>query len=312
MNIENSLWCEKYIPQHLNEYVFGDNRQKQQFEKWVADQDIPHLLFVGGPGCGKTSAALMLMEELHINPYDVLFINASRENSVDNMRNRITSFASTLPYGKMKVIILDESDWLSIPAQAILRGIMCEYSASSRFILTCNYGNKIIPAIHSRCQKIQINKLDVVDFTTKMAEILLKENIEFDLDTLDDYVKGTWPDLRKCINNCQLNSINGKLLKQTAEAANSKDYKIEAVTLFKEGKIKEARQLICSQIQPDEVESFFRFCYDNLDLWGTTDNQMDAAILIIKKAMVQISLCADAEILVAATLIELTQHLIKE
>jgi replication factor C small subunit len=312
MNIENTLWVERYRPQHLSEYVFSDARQKQQYENWILNQDIPHLLFCGSPGVGKTAAACMLVNELHINPYDILFINASRENNVDNMRNKITSFASTLPYGKLKIIILDESDLLSFQSQAILRGVLEQFSVTTRFILTCNYSNKILPAIHSRCQTVHITKLDITDFTTRVAEILLKENIKFDLDTLDDYVKGTWPDLRKCINSCQQNSINGELLKPTHQDINNKDYKIEAVELFKLGKIKQARQLICSQIHPDEVESFFRFCYDNLDLWGNTDEQKDNAILIIKKAMVQIALCADAEILVAATLIELTQYLIKE
>jgi replication factor C small subunit len=306
MNIEHSLWTERYRPKTLSEYVFSNPQQKLQIEAFVKNKDLPNLLLHGSPGTGKSSAAAMLINELHIDPYDVLWINASRERNIDTMRDRITTFASTMPFGTMKVVVLDESDGLTPVAQAALRGILEQYASSSRFILTCNYPNRIIPAIHSRTQSLEICKMDVTDFTSKLAEILLTENIDFDLDTLDDYVRGTWPDLRKGINSCQLNSVDGKLLKQN-ESTSSSDYKIDAIALFKAGKIREARKLICEQIRPEELESFFRFCYDNLDLWGNTNELTDQAILIIRKAMVQIPVCADAEILCSAVLIELSQ-----
>lgn len=307
MNIETTLWSERYRPQKLSDYVFTNPQQKLQLEKFVHDQDIPNLLLYGSPGTGKSSCATMLINELNIDPYDVLWINASRERNIDVMRDRITTFVSTMPFGTMKVIVLDEADGLNPApgsAQYALRGIMEQYSSTSRFILTANYPSRIIPAIHSRTQSLEICKMDVTDFTAKLAEILLNENIEFDLDTLDDYVRGTWPDLRKGINNCQLNSIEGKLI-TPSDSVTSSDYKIDAIALFKAGKLREGRKLICEQIRPEELESFCRFCYDNLDIWGTTDSQKDQAILIIRKAMVQIPSCADAEILVSAVLIEL-------
>jgi DNA polymerase III delta prime subunit len=181
-----------------------------------------------------------------------------------------------------------------------------EQYSTSRFILTCNYPHRIIPAIHSRTQSLVINKLPIDDFTVRMAEILVAENIDFELDILDDYVRGCRPDLRKLINNCQQNCINGKLIKPEHNDS-TRDYKIDAVELFKTGKFREARALICSQIRAEELEEFFTWCYNNLDLFGKTDQQKDAVILVIRKGMVQIPLAADAEILVAATLVELGQ-----
>lgn len=302
--LETSLWIEKYRPKTINEYVFSDPNQKIQIQKWINEQDIPHLALLGSPGTGKTSLAKILINELNIDPYDVLFLNASRENNVDTMREKITTFVSSMPFGKMRIVILDEGDFCGIAAQSILRGLMEQYP-TSRFIITANYKNKIIPAIHSRCQTLEINKLDITEFTARMAEILIAENIQFDIDILDDYVKGCWPDLRKCINTCQQNSINGILLKPE-KTDGTRDYKIDAVGLFKQGKIKEARTLICKQIRSEDLDDFFRFLYDNLDFWGDTDKKKDEAVLIIRKGLVQIPVVSDPEILIAAVLIELS------
>jgi len=304
----NTLWAEKWRPKSITEYVFADENQKATLEKWIAEKDVPHVLFSGGPGTGKTSAAKVLVNELGIDPGDYLFINASLENNVETMRNKITSFVSCMPFGDRRIVHLDEADYLSPGAQGILRVIMEQFSTTSRFLLTCNYPTRIIPAIHSRCQSMQIHKLDAVEFTTKMAEILLAENIAFELDVLDDYVRGSHPDLRKCINNCQQNSVDGQLNSPQGTSSNgSRDYRIDAVALFKAGKFREARQLICGQIRAEDLEDFFRFLYDNLDLWGSTDDKKDQAILIIRKGLVQIPLSADPEILTAAVLVELSQ-----
>ncbi len=146
------LWVEKYRPKKVSEYVFRDLLHKQRIENWISEGGIPHLLFSGGAGTGKTTLALLLVNELKVAEYDFLQINASRDNGVDLMREKLTNFGQTMPFGEYKVVLLDEADYLTPNGQAILRGIMEQYHEILRFILTCNYPNRIIPAIHSRCQ----------------------------------------------------------------------------------------------------------------------------------------------------------------
>jgi len=154
------LWTEKYRPNDIDGYVFRDEEQKAQVKTWIDEGAIPHLLFSGAPGVGKTTLAKILIKQLEIDDFDVLEINASRENSIDTIRDKITGFVQTMPFGDFKVVLLDEADYLSPNAQAALRGVMEEYHTTARFILTCNYPNRIIPALHSRCQGFHIAKID--------------------------------------------------------------------------------------------------------------------------------------------------------
>jgi replication factor C small subunit len=306
--MENYLWTERYRPRKLEDYVFTDDNQRNQIYSWVKDGNIPHILLSGSAGVGKTTLAKVLFNELDIDGFDILEINASRDNGVDFIRDRIEGFVSTMPFGKFKVVLLDEADYLSQNAQAVLRGLMETYSSTSRFILTCNLPHKIIPPIHSRCQSFHIDKTDLTEFTARMAQILINENITFDLDILDNYVRATYPDLRKCINAVQLNSSEGSLLSTVGNGnKKSDDYKVDAIALFKSGKFRDARKMIASQIRPDEIDEMYRWFYDNLDLWSQTEEGQDQAILIIKKAMVDHTLCADPEINLAAAMIELSQ-----
>jgi DNA polymerase III delta prime subunit len=298
------LWVEKYRPNKLDGYVFRDEHQKQQVETWVKQGSIPHLLFSGNAGIGKTTLAKILFNELDINPLDILEINASRTNSVEDVRDKIVNFVQMIPFGDFKVVLLDEADYLSPNAQAALRGVMEEYHTTARFILTCNYPNRIIPALHSRCQGFHIERIDQTEFTARVATILVEENVQFELDTLDTFVKATYPDLRKCINMVQMNSLEGSLHSPEKGDAGEADYKIEMVELFKAGKISEARKLVCSQARPEEMEDIYRWLYDNVSLFGDETKQ-DSAILIIKQGLVDHTLVADPEINLAATLIRL-------
>ena len=301
------LWTEKYRPSTLNDYVFRDDAQRKQVQQWVDSRTIPHLLFSGAPGTGKTTLAKVLINMLDIDEYDVLEINASRENSVENVRDKITNFVQTMPFGEFKVVLLDEADYISPNGQAALRGVMETYASSSRFILTCNYPNKVIPALHSRCQGFHIEKIDHTEFTARVATVCVTEGVDVDIDTLDSYVKATYPDLRKCLNLCQMNTIDGKLVKPNEGDSATADYKLAVVDLFKQGKILEARKMLCSQVRPEEMDELFRWMYDNLELWGETQEHKDAAILIIAKGLRNIPMVADQEINLAATLVELTQ-----
>jgi replication factor C small subunit len=299
------LWVEKYRPTSLAEYVFRDDAQKQQVESWVKGGAIPHLLFSGGAGVGKTTLAKVLLYEIDADWGDVLEINASRETSVEDIRHKVSNFVSTLPFGEFKYVILDEVDFMSRHAQAALRGVMEVHHASARFILTCNYLHKVLDALQSRSQGFHIEHLDETDYMVRLGQILSEEGIELDIDILDLYVKATYPDLRKCINMCQMNSQTGKLLSPHKSESSGPDYRVEMVQLFKEGKITEARKLICSKASPQEYEDIFKFLYRNLEYWGDTIDQQDEAILVIRDGIVKHGMCADPEINLAACLVQL-------
>jgi replication factor C small subunit len=286
--------------------VFRDNHQRKQIDTWIKDKSIPHLLLSGSAGIGKTTLAKILIHELGIEDYDVLEINASRTNSVDDVRDKITNFVQMMPFGPFKVVLLDEADYLSPNAQAALRGVMEEYHATSRFILTCNYPNRIIPALHSRCQGFHVERTDQTEFTARVATILVEENVEFDLDTLDAYVKVTYPDLRKCINLVQQNVNEGQLIKPNKGDAGEADWKFDMVELFKAGKIAEARKLLCGKLRAEEMEEVFRWLYENISIFGDEQKQ-DSAILIIKQGMVDHTLIVDPEVNLAATLVKLAR-----
>jgi len=298
------LWVEKYRPSTVDGYVFRDNHQREQVKTWIKEKSIPHLLFSGSAGIGKTTLAKILFNELEVNDLDILEINASRTNSVDDVRDKIINFVQMIPFGDFKVVLLDEADYLSPNAQAALRGVMEEYHTTARFILTCNYPNKIIPAIHSRCQGFHVAKTDQTEFTARVAEILVSENVQFEIDTLDSFVKATYPDLRKCINTVQMNSGDGVLHSPEKGDTGEADYKFKMVELFKSGKISEARKLLCSQARPEEMDEIYRWLYDNVEIFGEEANQ-NKAILIIKQGLVDHTLVIDPEINLAATLIRL-------
>ncbi len=308
----HDLWVEKYRPDTLDGYVFKDKMMEIQIREWIENPDkkripIPNIMLSGVQGTGKTTLARILLNMLGIEPGDILDINASRENGVDTIRNKIVSFCSTWPVGEYKVVMMDEVDKLSFDAQQILRGEIERFSESVRFIMTCNYPHKIMPALHSRLQSFHINRLDMEAFMERMINILITENIEFNPDDIEQFVSFSYPDLRKCINLLDQFSKGGKLHPMEVEAESSLDYMEKFSELFRAKKFLEARQYICSIAKTDEYDQIFRYFYTHLDMFSPDLDGQKNAILTIASGLRNHALCADAEINLAACVINLSE-----
>ena len=301
------LWTEVYRPKGVEDYVFKDEKQKKQIAKWVAGGALPHMLLSGSPGTGKSTLIKVLLNELGVDPFDVLEVNASKDNGVDFIRDKITKFSETMGVGEMKYIFLDEADGLSPAAQGVLRGTLERYAASVRFLLTCNYPHKIIDAIKSRCEtgRMHIEKLDMSEFQMRLINVLSLENVEIDIDALEAIVQKTYPDMRRGISMIQANSFGGKLVSPDTDSEIVSDYKLDMIALFRSRKYKEARQLICTKVGREEYEDIYTFMYQNLEVWGEEDEKQNKAILVIRDGLVKHTMCADVEINLSATLVEL-------
>lgn len=308
MSYLETLWVEKYRPKNLEGYIFQDDKHYASFKQMVENKSIPHLLLSGMQGSGKTTIAYILMSECDIDETDRLIINASDENSVDTIRDKIKSFISTYAMSNFKVILLDEADYITANGQAILRKLMEEYADSARFILTCNYENKIIPAIKSRCHHFRFKSANKDIITEHVATILIKEKVKFDIRTLDKIVSIGYPDIRKIINLLQQYTHENVLQPPIAQGEVG-DYKFELIDLIQLDKWNKIRKIVCENVSGEEWEDLYRFLYENLHRAPKFENpqRYEEGILIIAEHLYKHSLCADPEINAAAMFIRLGQ-----
>jgi len=306
-NTIESLWVEKYRPKTLDDFVFQDDIQLKLIAKFVLNQEIPHLLLSGVQGSGKTTISKILVDELDIEPCDVLTINGSDDNSVDVVREKINGFVTTFAMGKFKIVRIEECDYLSLNAQAILRYVMEEYQQHARFILTCNYVNKIMPALISRTQHFQFkvfNKNDTFSYTKR---ILDAENVKYKKSDIEEYIAVYCPDTRKIINELQRNVFDNELNALNEKEDTTGDYKFELLDLLKTNDWKKIRTLLCANVMPGEWEEIYKFLYENLDKCEKFKDptKYDKGINLIALSLYRTAIVTLPEITAAAMFIEL-------
>ena len=301
-NVNNSLWVEKYRPRKLSEYV-GNEHLKEKVSGYLETSDVPHLLFFGKAGTGKTTLAKLIVNSIEC---DHIIINASDENNVDTVRNKVKNFASSMGFKKWKIVILDEFDYMTPNAQAILRNLMETFSQHCRFILTCNYVEKVISPIRSRTQEFQIVPPTKKDVAVQISQILGKEDIKFQPTTLVPIIDSSYPDIRKIINTCQLNSTKGELKLDTTSVIDS-DIKSKVVDILKgsdskPNKWKNIRQAVADSRIQDFTE-LYSYLYEKIDEYGGSNTSN--IILILSESQHKDALVVDKEITFMSCIIQI-------
>ena len=300
--MSHSLWVEKYRPTDLSTYV-GNEHLKEKVKVYLESEDVPHLLLFGKAGTGKTTLAKIVVNNIDC---DYMYINASDENKVDDVRNKIKTFASSVGFKSLKVIILDECDYLTPNAQAALRNLMETFSKHCRFILTCNYVERIIDPIQSRCQSYKVVPPSKKEVAQQMVNILKQENCTFELDDIALIVNAGYPDIRRVINSAQRQIVDGKLKIDTTSVIQN-NYKLQLLEMLSNGsKLNDIRQLIADNSISD-YSDLFRLLYDEVDNYG--NGKQAECIMNIAEAQFQDVNVVDKEINFMSLIIRLTRIL---
>ena len=300
--MSHSLWVEKYRPTDLSTYI-GNEHLKEKVKRYLESEDVPHLLLYGRAGTGKTTLAKIITSNIDC---DYMYINASDENKVDDVRNKIKTFASSVGFKSLKVIILDECDYLTPNAQAALRNLMETFSKHCRFILSCNYVERIIDPIQSRCQSYKVVPPKRVDVARHLVHILEKENAGYDLDDIRLITDASYPDIRRVINSAQRQVMDGKLKIDTSSIIQN-NYKLQLIEHLSNGsKLNDVRQLIADNSISDYSE-LYKLLYDEVEVYGK--GKEAECILNIAEAQYQDVHVVDKEINFMSLIIRLLRIL---
>ena len=296
--MSHSLWVEKYRPKDLSTYI-GNEHLKSKVGIYLESEDVPHLLLYGRAGTGKTTLAKIVVNNIDC---DYMYINASDENKVDDVRNKIKTFASSVGFKSLKVIILDECDYLTPNAQAALRNLMETFSKHCRFILTCNYVERIIDPIQSRCQPYKIVPPSRKDVAKQMVNILDKEGANYNLDDVALLVNAGYPDIRRVINSAQRQVVDGKL-KVDVNSVIQNDYKVKLLeSLTPNTKVTSIRQLLADNSVTDYSE-LYKLLYDEIETYS--HGKEAECILAIAEGQYQDVQVVDKEINFMSTIVKL-------
>jgi DNA polymerase III delta prime subunit len=300
---DHSLWVEKYRPTTMDTYI-GNEHLKSKVSVYLESGDLPHLLLYGRAGTGKTTLAKLLVNNIEC---DYLYINASDENNVETVRTKVKQFASTMGFKDMKIVILDECDYITPNAQAALRNLMETFSKHCRFILTCNYVERIIDPIQSRCQSFQIIPPDRKQVATHLSDILSKESVQYELDDIVTIVNSGYPDIRRVINSSQRQVVKGELVVDKSTIIQN-DYKLKVLELLKQDKksaFNGIRKVLLDSKVTDYAE-LFRLLYDNIEEFAK--GHLAEVILVIAKYELSDAHVVDKEINAMAMIVEILQE----
>lgn len=308
----NALWTEKYRPQDMANYVFKNPAFQAKMAEWIETGDIPHIGLFGPAGTGKTSAIGVLLNGLeengHIDRFDVMILNMSDEG-IDAVRDKIEPAARLTPNGKYRIFVLEEMELMNHKAQASLKRTMEDYADNARFILTSNEPHKILKPILSRVQNITIEKHDREEYMTRIINVLLAEEVDLSteesISLVEKYINATYPDFRKTLNTLQSSIVNGKLVKLEDSVDSTANYRSLIIDALQNGSIREMRELIVQNIPEDEMDGFFTYLSQNVNMFSADEIVRMKIIVKIRDAMVKQASVSDRELNLSALLCEI-------
>lgn len=295
-------WVDKYRPKHVSDIIFGNDRTQKLFESYVAAKQFPSVLVHGPRGTGKTTLSKALVRDCGVEKLDTLYIPCSDEQ-IAAIREKVASFCTTMPYGEFKVVQLEEIDYLSPDAQALLRTIIQDFSSTCRFIATCNYLNKVLPPLQDRFHLHHFAAPDRDGMLLRAAEILEENNIEFTIEDIERIVAAAYPSMRRVVHLLEGSSTTGKL--QLVGAAAADDWKLQLLPILEMGDLKAARKLVCESATKEELIDVYRFLFDNLSKVPSLSGKEDEAVVLLARYQYQHAFVADGELNLAALFVEL-------
>lgn len=314
--VADRLWVEEFRPSTVDEYVFKNPALKAVVDNWIKTQTLPHLLLHGPAGTGKTSLIKVLLNSIgSIDPSDVMELNMS-DCGMDDIRDKVQPFVQTRAFGAYKIVILEEFEQCSIKGQGSLKRIMEEYSDVARFLITSNQPNRILDPIRSRCQEIQIETHDMEQFMGRIVHILMTKGVvvesQDDIARIERYVKACYPDFRKCINTLQQNFVDGRIIELNTTTSGTAPYQMQIVEAIQNGNLSACRKQIVESVKDGEIDAFFTWLYQNVDIWVPAGANADVRETVIMRGIVKIrdglvndTLVSDREMNLAAVLVDL-------
>jgi DNA polymerase III delta prime subunit len=310
MSLLHKLWVEKYRPTEIEDYLFQNKAQKSKFLKMIVDQSLPHLILSGVQGTGKTSLAHLLFKQIGVDEDDILIIDASKDTSVEFVRNEIDTFIKQFPTGDFRVVLMEEADQFSHAGQKALKVTLEEYADVVRFVFTTNHEQKILPAIKSRCQQFRFKAHNVPQVTNLCMNILEKEGMLYDPDDVDKYIALCYPDIRKTIQMLQENSVGKKLMPASDSTSENSDYKYKMLEMIEADQWDQLRSEVLPSIATEEWDDAYRFLYENIHRSPKMQEDvanMKQAVVAIAEYLYRHSFFADPIINASALMVRISE-----